>query len=239
MKFTWVDKFTRTIERIPDDLLPAFVRALTAYGTDGVEPELDFPLDAIFESLRDDIDYSHAARETGAAGGRVKKGGRRREPEPESELIITVECDDEDEAPSEPGGDAGRPGEDPSDGAQGCATPLEQPAKGCAGPSADAATQSNALHCSALQEEEGKNGAPRAVSRKPPTPEEVRAYAFSAGLRIDPEAFCDFYASKGWKVGKEPMRDWKAAARYWARSGRAPARGAPETKGAGDAYSRL
>lgn len=237
MKFTWVDKFTRTIERIPDDLLPAFVRALTAYGTDGVEPELDFPLDAIFESLRDDIDYSHAARETGAAGGRVKRG-RKREAgqEPESELVITVACDDE--GPCEQTADAERVRESPSDGAQGCGTTLANDAKGCAGPLAGVGTQSNALHSSALQKEEEKKGAPRAVSRKPPTPDEVKAYAFSAGLRIDPEAFCDFYSSKGWKVGKEPMRDWKAAARYWARSSRAPARGAPE-RGSGDAYSRL
>jgi hypothetical protein len=27
----------------------------------------------------------------------------------------------------------------------------------------------------------------------------------------------DFYESKGWKVGREPMKDWRAAARNWAR----------------------
>jgi hypothetical protein len=34
---------------------------------------------------------------------------------------------------------------------------------------------------------------------------------------VDPEEFVDFYTSKGWKVGKNPMKDWKAAVRTWAR----------------------
>lgn len=47
----------------------------------------------------------------------------------------------------------------------------------------------------------------------PPTLEEVRAYIAQRGSPVDPEEFVDFYASKGWKVGREPMRDWKAACR--------------------------
>ncbi len=32
---------------------------------------------------------------------------------------------------------------------------------------------------------------------------------------IDPQAFFDFYASKGWKVGSQPMEDWRAGVRMW------------------------
>lgn len=49
----------------------------------------------------------------------------------------------------------------------------------------------------------------------PPTPDEVRAYAAEKGLSVDADRFCDFYASKGWRVGSQPMRDWKAAVRGW------------------------
>ena len=52
----------------------------------------------------------------------------------------------------------------------------------------------------------------------PPTPEEVRVYGKEIGFDIDAEKFCDFYAAKGWVVGKSPMKDWKAAVRTW-RSG--------------------
>lgn len=51
----------------------------------------------------------------------------------------------------------------------------------------------------------------------PPTPEEVRAYCKEKGYTWDPEAFLDFYQSKGWKVGSQPMKDWKAACRNWER----------------------
>lgn len=49
----------------------------------------------------------------------------------------------------------------------------------------------------------------------PPTVEEVQAYCRERGNNIDPEHFVDFYASKGWKVGSNPMKDWKACVRTW------------------------
>ena len=48
-----------------------------------------------------------------------------------------------------------------------------------------------------------------------PTPEEVQAYCDERKNGISGQQFCDFYSSKGWKIGKEPMKDWKAAVRTW------------------------
>ena len=48
-----------------------------------------------------------------------------------------------------------------------------------------------------------------------PTVSEVKAYCEERRNNIDPQAFVDFYDSKGWKVGNTPMRDWKAAVRTW------------------------
>lgn len=50
---------------------------------------------------------------------------------------------------------------------------------------------------------------------RPPTVEEVEAYCFERNNRVDAERFVDFYASNGWRVGKNPMKDWKAAVRTW------------------------
>lgn len=58
----------------------------------------------------------------------------------------------------------------------------------------------------------------------PPTPEAVAAYAAEKGIQIDAQRFVDFYASKGWKVGSTPMKDWKAAARNWAARDRTEAK---------------
>jgi predicted phage replisome organizer len=49
----------------------------------------------------------------------------------------------------------------------------------------------------------------------PPSLEEVQAYCSERGNGIDAQAFIDFYASKGWMVGKTKMSDWKAAVRTW------------------------
>jgi uncharacterized protein YdaU (DUF1376 family) len=48
-----------------------------------------------------------------------------------------------------------------------------------------------------------------------PTIEEVKAYCLERGNAVDPEKWFDFYSSKGWMIGKNEMRDWKAAVRTW------------------------
>lgn len=47
----------------------------------------------------------------------------------------------------------------------------------------------------------------------PPTVDEVRQYVHERSLRVDPQRFIDFYAAKGWMIGKNKMKDWKAACR--------------------------
>lgn len=59
----------------------------------------------------------------------------------------------------------------------------------------------------------------------PPTVADVRAYCDerrAGGHRnaVDPEKFVDYYTSNGWRVGKSPMKDWKAAVRNWERTSR-------------------
>lgn len=63
-----------------------------------------------------------------------------------------------------------------------------------------------------LSIESVKKSAPRFT---PPTMEEVAAYCSERGNSVDAERFCSFYQSNGWKVGKNPMKDWKAAVRTW------------------------
>lgn len=66
------------------------------------------------------------------------------------------------------------------------------------------------------------------VSKKkfvPPSVDEVRAYCAERNNGIDPQSFIDFYESKGWMVGKNHMRDWKAAVRTWERNRTKPPNG--------------
>lgn len=53
----------------------------------------------------------------------------------------------------------------------------------------------------------------------PPTHEEVKAYCLERKNNVDPEKFINYYTSNGWQVGKNKMKDWKAAVRTWERNG--------------------
>ena len=50
-----------------------------------------------------------------------------------------------------------------------------------------------------------------------PTLEEVKNYCKERSNRINAEQFIDYYEANGWKVGKNSMKDWKAAIRTWER----------------------
>lgn len=91
------------------------------------------------------------------------------------------------------------------------------------------------------EEERGKKARFRA-----PSPAEVdeyaRSYAASKELDLDstdfdPERFVDFYAQKGWMVGRTRMKDWRASVRNWVRSSR-PKEGKREVNDAGDDFSK-
>jgi hypothetical protein len=50
-----------------------------------------------------------------------------------------------------------------------------------------------------------------------PTLAEVQAYCRERQNNVDAERWLDYYEANGWKVGKNPMKDWRAAVRTWER----------------------
>lgn len=62
-----------------------------------------------------------------------------------------------------------------------------------------------------------KAAAPTRARFVKPSVEEVAAYCREKGYGIDAMRFVDYYDSNGWKVGKNPMQDWRATVRSWAR----------------------
>jgi hypothetical protein len=67
--------------------------------------------------------------------------------------------------------------------------------------------------------EEKKSARARRTAFVPPTLEEVRAYVTERQSTVDPQRFVDHYTAKGWRVGKTPMTNWKAALRSWETNG--------------------
>jgi hypothetical protein len=57
---------------------------------------------------------------------------------------------------------------------------------------------------------------------KPPTANDVKSYCLERNNFVNAETFIDFYESKGWMVGKNKMKDWKACVRTWEKTNTKP-----------------
>lgn len=93
---------------------------------------------------------------------------------------------------------------------------------------------------------EGVKERGKAARFRAPSPAEVAEYAqqFASdkgldltALDFDPERFVDFYAQKGWMVGKSRMKDWKASVRNWVRTSK-PIRETKQEVSEGDDFSQ-
>lgn len=203
-KFTWFPKLTATVAKVPEEQRGAILWALAQYGTFGIEPDLEWPLDAIFESLREDIDNSKRAISNGGRGGRGNTKGASQCDEPPFEGCETPLSDTEN--PSSESGNSGVC--DMQKGANEGSEPKPNHTK-------------------------PNHTKPKQKRFTPPSVDEVREYCSEKGYTFDPEAFVAFYESKGWKVGRNPMKSWQAACTTWQK------RQGDRRKAAHDEYSNL
>ena len=84
-------------------------------------------------------------------------------------------------------------------------------------------TQCHATDKEEEKEREEENIYSSAAQKKttrfiPPSVEEVSQYCKERGNNVSAERFVDYYTANGWKVGINPMKDWKAAVRTWERN---------------------
>jgi hypothetical protein len=84
----------------------------------------------------------------------------------------------------------------------------------------DEANVANATNKNKNKEEDIKESTLKSTKEKrdrfsPPSVEEVAAYCKERGNKVNAQTFVDFYSAKGWKVGQNPMKDWKACVRTW------------------------
>lgn len=238
--FTAFPKLLHVAETIPDPVMRGeFLMGVLRYGTTGEEPCFSWPLDGLFAGVREDIDNSVSARYQNK-GGRPRKGA--------TSEAAPCAC-----AGDNPGSDGpGKPEthvhevwenretgvSEVSENGETGVSEVSGTGNGGSGKTpgfTNRETQTipyQAIPNQTMPSEERQRGRPRF---SPPSPEEVAAYASEKGLALDAGRFCDFYASKGWKVGSSPMRDWRAAARNWAARGSSR----EAVRGACDEYSRL
>ena len=226
MGFYVQDDMWEAVSELPrkqqDEVLGAMCRL---FFTGGQTP-LRGASKALFTAFRERVSISSKRSECGKRNGRRSRSETEGEPPSETEGKGRSETEGEPPSETEGKGRSETEGEPPS----------KTEGKGRSKTEGKGASETGAKTEPSIKEGEGdiekkkkppmggykeKENPPRF---KPPTAAEVAAYAGQAGLSLDAARFCDFYASKGWRVGSSPMRDWRAACRNWARRKDGPGR---------------
>lgn len=210
-----MDSHLQAALEMPPKVGQRFLKALKAYVQDGEQPDFsapeDWPLRSVWTAIAPVLETSKdisAKRSQAGRRGAEARERRRAEAGP-------------DEAAGELRANACKEAVGASSGKSNSSTVEASASKRYANASNGGASASGREEEEEREVEKKGQGRGRAQARfSPPTPEEVGAYASEAGISIDPGAFVDHYASKGWKVGSQPMRDWRAAVRNWARRDR-------------------
>lgn len=220
--FTFQAKYADALKGLPEEAQAEFALAIINYGCYGEEPCFKTPyLYALFTLAREDIDYSVKSRANGSKGGSKSSKAKAETPSEQSGTPLA----ETDNPPCEVS-----------------ATPLVEGSQ----PPLD--ENGNPIHSIAIHSKAKHSSTEQVGSPRMARPSASKVEAFMAGyavekgislsaarIRDEAESFVDFYASKGWKVGKAPMKDWRAAARRWIRD-----KGGQGMKGGGDAdFSRF
>ena len=201
--FVFYRSFYEGIKELPRDIQGEVLTAIMEYGLNGVTTENQKPITkAMFALIKPQLDANNQRFENGKLGAEHgKKGGRPRKEKPQENPKKTPK----------------KPQDNPT-----------------LTPNVNDNVNVNDNDISFLEKKKQKSDVvfsdsdtPIETSETPkeqgggrkrfniPTPEEVQAYCEDRKNGILGQQFCDFYSSKGWKIGKEPMKDWKAAVRTW------------------------
>ena len=166
--------------------------AIMQYALDGIEPKLTGACKAVFTLMKPQFDANAKRAENGSNGGRPRKEKNTENvavEKPEQKQTETEEKPNENQNETEP-------------------KPKQNQTETKSEPNVNVNVNDNV---NVNEKREGGNRR-RFV---PPSVSDVNAYCTERHNGIDPQRFVDFYASKGWRVGNQPMKDWKAAVRTW------------------------
>ena len=212
-----------TLEFASDKQIGRAMRAAMAYFLTGEESRLDPMAQIVFANLKFSIDETLAAYQRNVEKG--KKGGRPRKDEKLKNLGFSdptnIEVDAEAEAEAEVDAEVDAEADAEVDAEAEAEAEEEEENifqtktnSFSLGEKRDAAFLGNAAKQPCIAP---KTEAAIPKSDRIPTVGQVEAYCRELGLQVDAAAFVDYYEAKGWMLGANPMRDWRAAARSWNR----------------------
>ena len=163
--FVFYRGFAECIKELDKDVRCECYESLINYALDGIEPDANGVVLAVFKAFKPQIDANNRRYANGQKGGRPKNQTetKQKPKQNQTETIIHPNVNVND------------------------------------------------------NENVNVNEKKKDRSFQKPSVKDVSDYCRERNNRVDAQAFCDFYESKGWMIGKEKMKDWKAAVRTWER----------------------
>ena len=217
-QFTWYRSYYDALKELPAEEFRDIVLAVCAYALDGDEPELSGVARAIFTLIRPTLEVGRSKAENRSRAEQTSISAEQTGNSPEQTKNKPEQTQNKrKQTGNKPEQTRNKP---------------EQTRKEKEKEKEREKESENDSYCSPPP----PSGPKRFV---PPTLAEVQSYVAQRQSPVDPQGFIDFYASKGWMVGKTPMKDWKAACRNaetWERWSRTEA-SAPPKKGLAQALT--
>lgn len=217
-QFTWYRSYYDALKELPAEEFRDIVLAVCAYALDGEEPELSGVARAIFTLIRPTLEVGRSKAENRSRAEQTSISAEQTGNSPEQTKNKPEQTQNKrKQTGNKPEQTRNKP---------------EQTRKEKEKEKEREKESENDSYCSPPP----PSGPKRFV---PPTLAEVQSYVAQRQSPVDPQGFIDFYASKGWMVGKAPMKDWKAACRNaetWERWSRTEA-SAPPKKGLAQALT--
>lgn len=184
--------------------------AIIAYVESGILPEgLTGSVKIAFKFMQRDVDRAKEQYENKCKKNR--ESARKRWDKADSENANEEEKEEEKEGMQT---DADAEKEMPN---------MQTDADGCERMQTDANGENDMPYIDNDNDNDFKEKLPKGSKKKnaqrfsAPSVTDVIEFAESKGYELDAEAFVDYYTSVGWKVGRNPMRDWRAAVGTWCR----------------------
>ena len=200
--FVFYRSFYEGIKELPRDIQGEVLTAIMEYGLNGVTTENQKQITkAMFALIKPQLDANNQKFENGKKGGRPKANCNQTETE-------TKPKQNRNKTKPEPNVNVNDNVNDNN------ISFLEKKKQKSDVVVSDLGNENSESSIETLQTPKEQSGGGRKKFTIP-TPEEVQAYCDERKNGILGQQFCDFYSAKGWKIGKEPMKDWKAAVRTW------------------------
>ena len=203
--FVFYRSFYEGIKELPRDIQGEVLTAIMEYGLNGVTTENQKPITkAMFALIKPQLDANNQRFENGKNGG-APKGNQNARKQPKNNQETTEK---------QPKNNQKQPNVNDNVNVNDNISFLEKKKQKSDVVVSDLENENSESPIETLQTPKEQSGGGRKKFTIP-TPEEVQAYCDERKNGILGQQFCDFYSSKGWKIGKEPMKDWKAAVRTW------------------------